>query len=143
MLIRKKSLFAWLGLGSLLVLAILLLGKATSQAQFDMPAAVSPVSVVPIQLGRESYGVAMIDPKSESIWIYEINNRAASHNRLKLFAARNWHYDKMLEEFNSGEPKPQQVKNMIEQMLKPGAAQTEPNNVDIAPLAEPNSKTRE
>jgi hypothetical protein len=144
MIIKRKSIFGWLGLGSLLILAILILGKTTSQAQFDMPAAVTGVSLVPIQLGRDSYGLAMVDPRSESIWIYEINNKGAAHSRLKLFAARNWHYDKMLEEFNSAQPRPQEVKSMIEQMLKPGGAtQSEANNVDITPLAEPNSKTEE
>ena len=35
----------------------------------------SAVTAVPIQLGRDSYGVAMVDAKSESIWIYEVNTR--------------------------------------------------------------------
>jgi hypothetical protein len=137
MVIRKKSIFAWLGL-AIVFLAILILFKTTTRAE-ESPA-VASLSVVPIQLGRESYGVAMVDPKSETIWIYEINNRGAARSRLKLFAARNWHYDKMLEEFNSAEPRPQQVRDMIEQMLRPGSTVRSANDVNIMSLAEPNTK---
>ena len=116
MLLRKETIFALVGLAAIAAIGIFI-SKSTALAEFDGLKAQS-VSVVPIQLGRESYGIAMVDAKNESIWIYEINNRGVSNNRLKLFAARNWHYDKMLEEFNSGEPRPQQVKTIIEQMLR-------------------------
>lgn len=108
-------------------------------AELEPPAA---VSVVPIQLGRESYGLAMVDAKSETIWIYEINTRGPAHSRLKLLAARSWHYDKLLEEYNSAQPRPHEVKNIIEQLLRPGgtAPIVEANSPDIMTLAEPNQK---
>jgi hypothetical protein len=98
------------------------------------------VSVVPIQLGRESYGIAMVDPKRETVWLYEINTRGPAHSRLKLLAARSWHYDKLLEEYNSAEPKPKQVKDIIEQLMRPNgaAAPFESNSPDISAFAEPN-----
>jgi len=71
------------------------------------------IVVVPIQLGNTSYGVAMVDTVLQTLWIYEINSRAAAHNRLRLLAARSWRYDRLLEQYNTAEPKPEQVKALL------------------------------
>ena len=85
------------------------------------------VSVTPIQLGRDSYGVVMVDQSSETIWVYEINKGGSSHNRLKLLAARSWKYDKMMDSYNTSEPTPAQVKELIGKMqgLQPNIEQSE------------------
>jgi hypothetical protein len=142
MILSKETLLMWLGLAVAgIVIVGLFGGKMNLWAGAEAELTV-PVSVVPIQLGRESYGLAMVDTKSETIWIYEINSRAPAHSRLKLIAARSWHYDKLLEEYNSAQPKPNEVKNIIEQLLKPGGAVPifEANSPDITILAEPNRK---
>ena len=69
---------------------------------------------VTVQLDRESYGLAMIDTVNETMWVYGINVHGPAHSRLKLLAARSWKYDKLLEGYNTAEPKPQQVKTMLE-----------------------------
>ena len=140
MILSKESLFWCMGLAAA-VIAIFAGAKVNSWAAGEEQVSLGAhVTAVPVQLGRESYGLAMIDPKSESIWIYEVNMKGAPHSRLKLVAARSWHYDKMLEEYNSGEPKPQDVKNIIEQLLKSGgsAGHVEANGPDITSVAEPN-----
>jgi hypothetical protein len=38
-----------------------------------------------------------------------------AHNRLKLFAARSWQYDRLLKQYNTAEPKPEQVKMLLEE----------------------------
>jgi len=74
------------------------------------------VLVVPIQIDRDNYGIAMVDTKLQSLWIYELNRRAAAHNRLRLLAARSWKYDKLLEDYNTAEPKPKQIKELLERL---------------------------
>lgn len=74
------------------------------------------VLVVPIQIDRDNYGIAMVDTNRQSLWIYELNRRAAAHNRLRLLAARSWKYDKLLEDYNTAEPKPKQIKELLERL---------------------------
>jgi len=74
------------------------------------------VLIVPIQIDRDNYGLAMVDTNRQSLWIYELNRRAAAHNRLRLLAARSWKYDKLLEDYNTAEPKPNQIKALLEKL---------------------------
>ncbi len=80
------------------------------------------IVVVPIQLGRNSYGIAMVDRTEERIWIYEVVSRGGTHNRLRLLAARNFKYDRLLDDYNTGEPKPEQVKKILERLSMPGGS---------------------
>lgn len=142
MILSKEKVFVWVGFAVAGIVIVGLFGDKMNLwagAESQQPSA---VSVVPIQLGHESYGLAMIDTKSENIWVYEINTHGPAHSRLKLIAARSWHYDKMLEEYNSAQPKPSEVKGIIEQLLRPGGSvpAVEPNSPDITTMAEPNRK---
>jgi hypothetical protein len=74
------------------------------------------VLVVPLQIDRDSYGIAMVDTTLQNLWIYKVDGRAPAYNRLRLLAARSWEYDKLLEEYNTAEPKPQQVKELLERL---------------------------
>jgi hypothetical protein len=76
------------------------------------------IMVIPVQLDRDSYGVAMVDTLRETLWIYEVNNRGPANNRLRLLAARSFRYDRMLEEYNTAEPKPKQVKLLLERLMQ-------------------------
>jgi len=78
------------------------------------------IMVMPIQVGRESYGLAMVDTDSQTLWIYELNNRAPAYNRLRLLAARSWRYDRLLQRYNTAEPKPEQVKMLVENLSRLG-----------------------
>ena len=87
----------------------------------------SSVIAVPLQISRESYGLAMVDTKNKTLWIYEIATRKPGFNQLRLMAARSWQYDSQLKEFNSGEPSPEYIKKFLEsakmpQKAKPDAA---------------------
>jgi hypothetical protein len=74
----------------------------------------SSIMAVPMQVGRETYGLAMVDTKNQTLWIYEISNRKPGFSQLRLMAARSWEYDCRLTDFNSGEPSPQAVKKFLE-----------------------------
>ncbi|MHC4790594.1 MAG: hypothetical protein ACYS8Y_04000 [Planctomycetota bacterium] len=82
------------------------------------------ILVVPIQTERDRYGLAIVDTIGETLWIYEISTRGPAHNRLKLLAARSWQYDKLLQQYNTAEPKPEQVKLLLEKLSQPQKKQT-------------------
>jgi hypothetical protein len=73
------------------------------------------IMVVPIQIERDKYGLAMVDTVDQTLWIYELNSMGPPHNRLRLLAARSWKYDKLLKQYNTAEPKPEQVKMLLEE----------------------------
>ena len=72
--------------------------------------------VVPIQIGREADGIVMVDTVGKTLWVYQISTRGAAHSRLRLLAARNWEYDQLLPEYNTGEPRPEQVKEILDKL---------------------------
>lgn len=76
------------------------------------------ILVVPIQIERDSYGIAMVDTVGQTLWIYELSSRGPVYSRLKLLAARSWRYDRMLQQYNTAEPKPEQVKLLLEELGK-------------------------
>jgi len=73
------------------------------------------ILVVPIQIEREKHGLAMVDMVNQTLWIYELNSIGPAHNRLRLLAARSWKYDRLLKQYNTSEPKPEQVKMLLEE----------------------------
>jgi len=42
-----------------------------------------------------------------------------------LLAARSWKYDRLLEEYNASEPRPKQVKLLLEKLMQPGSKDVE------------------
>ena len=95
------------------------------------------IVVVPVQVGRDAYGLAMVDTIGKTLWIYEINSRAPN-NRLRLLAARDWQYDQLLQEYSAGEPRPQQVRELLEKLNTP---QREKRNTrqELEELAQPET----
>ncbi len=74
------------------------------------------ILVVPIQIERDRYGLAMVDTLGETLWIYELSSRGPAHNRLRLLAARSWQYDRLLKQYNTAEPTPEQVRTLLEDL---------------------------
>lgn len=103
------------------------------------------IVVVPVQIDRDSYGVVMVDKANETIWVYEINSRGPAQNRLRLLAARSWQYDRQLQEYNTGEPKPEQIRLLLEayrRRQKELNKQQRPE-IEILEIAEPNKNGAE
>lgn len=63
------------------------------------------------QLTKNSYGVFMVDVDAGTIWCYEYQGR--DNKSLKLVAARDWRYDRYLENHCTDPPV-----NVIKQMLE-------------------------
>ena len=121
---------AFIGLA---VAALLLIGTrvsspsaATAQPQMSPD---SGIMVVPVQLERDVCGIAMVDTVGQTIWIYQLSNRGPVYNRLKLLAARSWKYDKLLEQYNTAEPKPEQVKALLQNLGQQPVGQPEETEV--------------
>jgi hypothetical protein len=110
-------------LGVILALAVvgLLLvgGKLRSQADVMGQSAVGRgenIMVVPVQLGRDSYGIAMVDTVGKTLWLYDVSSRGSARGGLRLLAARSWEYDRLLRDYNCGEPRPGQVRDILERI---------------------------
>ncbi len=129
------------------VLVVLFIGSklgspATAQAELQTGTD-SGILVIPVQIGRDSYGLAMVDTVGQTLWIYELNSRGPAHSRLNLLAARSWRYDRLLQQYNTAEPKPEQVKILLEnlgQMQKTPKKEKQDSEMDILEIAEPESR---
>ncbi len=98
------------------VIGLLCLVGFSQQRQNDK--SFESIVAVPIQLGRDSYGLALIDAGNQTLWVYEFNNRGQTFDSLRLMAARSFAYDRKLTEWNTGTPTPAQVKKILEAMEK-------------------------
>lgn len=138
-------------LPAFIVLAVLCLffvgGKQGSpaSAQVELQAGGDGrILVVPVQIERDSYGIAMVDTIGQTLWIYEINSHGPAYKRLRLLAARSWRYDRLLQELNTDQPKPEEVRMLLESL---GRQQKERNKekqqdtgVNILEIAEPRDR---
>jgi len=93
--------------------------KSGPDAATQLTSQLDRIIVVPVQVGRDAYGIAMVDLAGKTLWVYEINSRAAPDNRLRLLAARDWQYDQLLQQYNTAEPKPQQIRELLEKLGEP------------------------
>ena len=74
------------------------------------------------QLSSDSYGVFMVDVDAGTIWCYRY---VSNKNLLKLVAARDWKYDRYLENFST-EPSPEFIKEELEQQRAAALQAAEP-----------------
>ena len=130
------------------VLCLFFIGSklgSSANAQRDLQTSTEGgILVIPVQIERDSYGLAMVDIVGQTLWIYELNNRGPAHNRLRLLAARSWRYDRLLQQYNTAEPKPEQVKMLLEslgqQQKKQNKEKQQGSNINILEIAEPNNR---
>ncbi len=111
MKLTKETVFLALLISAVLLVCIEL--PTQSACADEQNIAPSNLTVLPIQIGRDSYGIAMVDSTSEHMWVYEIS-KSGSNRRLRLIAARDWKFDKQLSQYNTSEPTPDQVKVLLE-----------------------------
>ena len=97
------------------------------------------ILVIPVQLERDSYGIAMVDTVAQTMWIYRLNSRGPNQKRLELLAARCWKYDRLLQQYNTAEPKPQQVKEILEEFGKMEEQKQQDSIINILEIIGPNS----
>ena len=133
---RRWLLSVFIILGALCLFFIANRSGSSANAQVEPQAGTeNGILVIPVQIERDSYGLAMVDTAGQTIWIYEINSRGSAHNRLRLLAARSWRYDRLLQQYNTAEPKPEQVKMLLKDL-----GRQQDSNINILERAKPNDK---
>ncbi len=84
----------------------------------------SGVFLVPGQIARDLWGVYLIDRRSGTLvlYMYDPNSR-----KLKLQAARTFIYDRYLQQYNTDQPLPNDVREMIKPstLLTPEGAESD------------------
>jgi hypothetical protein len=119
------------------------LGTLVSAQAEPQPGGYGNILAVPVQIGRDSYGLAMVDMATQTLWVYEVNSRGPAHKRLTLLAARSWRYDRLLQRYNTDEPTPEQVRMLLQNLgrLQEQKEQSEgkerDSGTDILEMAEP------
>ena len=71
------------------------------------------VQAIPIQLMHGIQGIALIDKKNYTLCIYQLQQHRPGQQKLVLLATRSFRYDIQLQEFNTAEPTPAMVKQLI------------------------------
>ncbi len=120
---KSKICFAG-GLLAGVLLCAVLMGFGTGQyvrAQQSASAGTEQIEVIPIEIGRTSSGIAMINLTRKKLWVYELNREGTS--RIRLLAARDFRYDELLPEYNSSDPSPNQVRDILQKLLEKEQAQ--------------------
>jgi hypothetical protein len=89
------------------------------------------------QIEKDIYGIVMVDVDAGTLWLYQYRKAG---NQLKLLAARNWIYDRYLEEYNNAAPTPSEVASLIALQQQKGQGsqgnQSNPNNQNSSPAQE-------
>lgn len=67
------------------------------------------VFIVPAQFSDSSYGCYIMDIDAQTLCAYQY-----FQNQLRLIAARNFRWDRRLNQFNSDKPSPLEVQEMVE-----------------------------
>jgi hypothetical protein len=80
------------------------------------------------QIEKDVYGIMMVDVDAGTLWVYQYRKAG---NQLKLLAARNWIYDRYLEEYNNAPPTPSEVAQLVasQQQKAQESATTAPANM--------------
>jgi hypothetical protein len=92
-----------------------------AMAQVMRPATTGGIMAFTGQIDKNTYGIMMIDVDAGTLWVYQYREK---NNQLKLLAARNWLFDRYLEEYNSGRPTPSEIAQLISTQQQKGQSGT-------------------
>jgi hypothetical protein len=127
---RQQQPVLWLIAGLLAIIAVALVFGGSNLSPLNLALAQSAPNRAGLegargiyaftgQLSARTYGLFMLDVDSGTVWCYELQRLPGAGNKgeqtqLKLVAARSWLFDRYLEEFNTSEPIPSEVRDMIQ-----------------------------
>ena len=89
-------------------------GAWAAQGTPEGPAA---IVAVPVQLRAGYEALAIIDKENYTICLYQYQVTRPVHERLVLLAARSFRYDRQLQDYNTADPRPTEVKDLLRQGL--------------------------
>ncbi|MFA5864800.1 MAG: hypothetical protein WC975_08940 [Phycisphaerae bacterium] len=101
-------------------------------AQTMRPSTAGGIMAFTGQIDKEIYGIMMVDVDAGTLWVYQYRKAG---NQLKLLAARSWLYDRYLEEYNTSQPTPSDVAQLVASQQ-----QKSPLNPTTAPAEEEEKK---
>jgi hypothetical protein len=78
----------------------------------------SDIIAIPLQLRGGIDGIAIIDKSNYTICIYQYQGHRPDDERFVLLSARSFRYDRLLQDYNTAEPRPDTVKQIIEHNQK-------------------------
>ncbi|MCH9022286.1 MAG: hypothetical protein IID32_05945 [Planctomycetes bacterium] len=115
------------------LMAVVLLGQQVT-GKSESPESDNPANVISfaVELSPGHQGIAVIDRENYTLCLYEYNQRGAPHERFVLLAVRSFRYDRMLEDYNNAQPRPDEIKERVMRLrraVEDGAA------VDVAKKA--------
>ncbi len=106
----------------------------------EAKSAAEELVITPFLVSPGHDGIAVLDRGNRTICLYQFQPNRPAHERFVLLAARQIGYDLQLTDYNTAEPRPQQVKALLEQsggsMEKPEAA----NDLEPAPPVGKNER---
>ncbi|HWB54614.1 MAG TPA: hypothetical protein VG722_10490 [Tepidisphaeraceae bacterium] len=121
MLNNRRSLTAALWINALLLaiiaLSLITRGRdislnAPAFGQFQSPiAGGAGVFIMPGQFSRDTYGCYLMDVDTQTLCVYSWD---AADRKLKLLAARSFRYDRQLTDYNTENPSPAEVRELIQ-----------------------------
>ena len=100
--------------------AVLITGQSSANSgrladNYPGPLDSARVTALAVQLRPGMDGIALIDTANSTICIYQYQAHRPVHDSFVLLAARSFRYDCQLVEYNTAEPRPEQVRQLIQQ----------------------------
>ena len=77
------------------------------------------VFVMAGQISHKTYGLYLVDYRNKTICVYQYDS---GKRNLRLMAARTYEFDVKLDSYNTGEPSPAQIKELISRQNRLGAS---------------------
>jgi hypothetical protein len=75
------------------------------------------VTVMAGQISDETYGLYLVDEGNKTICVYQL---VSKDRRLKLVAARYYGFDVQLDDYGNEDPRPREVKDLVERHRRLG-----------------------
>ncbi len=90
------------------------LGRSSLYAQSSAArtAGKDSVFVVSAQLSKDTHGLYLVDYENKTICVYQYSPK---DRKLRWLASRTYEFDAQMDEYNTDEPRPRDVKTMITQ----------------------------
>ncbi len=97
------------------------------------------IKAVPVQVERNTFGLAMIDTLNQTIWFYKFDGRSSGGNNIRLLGGRTYKYDRLLQQYNTADPKPEQVKDFLKRLGTKMPDNEDVNEEDIMKVVGPDN----
>jgi len=83
---------------------------------------IAVVEAFAVQIRPGVEGIALVDKKHHTICLYQYQAHRPAHEGLVLLSARSFRYDVQLEDYNTAEPHPAEVKRLLQTLPRKDTA---------------------